>query len=234
MVILVLLASWACKKGEAVQGVKIQNPVFLPKISVGQFDSFLIDQHRLANQPAYAIAVVYKDKTIYRRFNGQLHGNRGGGKVNGESIFRIGSLSKGFSGILVAMLADKGLLNLNDPVAKYIPQLTLNSSVPGDSLRLWHILAHTTGLTEHAFSNLIEMGKSKQLLIKALNELKPRDITGQDYAYQNAAFSLIEDVIASVTGLSYNDALDAFIFKRLQMHHASSNFAGVQHNDHFV
>jgi hypothetical protein len=62
MVILVLLASWACKKGEAVQGVKIQNPVFLPKISVGQFDSFLIDQHRLANQPAYAIAVVYKDK----------------------------------------------------------------------------------------------------------------------------------------------------------------------------
>jgi beta-lactamase class C len=234
MVILVLLASWACKKGEAVQGVKIQNPVFLPKISVGQFDSFLIDQHRLANQPAYAIAVVYKDKTIYRRFNGQLHGNRGGGKVNGESIFRIGSLSKGFSGILVAMLADKGLLNLNDPVAKYIPQLTLNSSVPGDSLRLWHILAHTTGLTEHAFSNLIEMGKSKQLLIKALNELKPRDITGQDYAYQNAAFSLIEDVIASVTGLTYNDALDAFIFKRLQMHHASSNFAGVQHNDHFV
>jgi beta-lactamase class C len=77
-------------------------------------------------------------------------------------FFRIGSLSKGFSGILVAMLADKGLLNLNDPVAKYIPQLTLNSSVPGDSLRLWHILAHTTGLTEHAFSNLIEMGKSKQ------------------------------------------------------------------------
>jgi CubicO group peptidase (beta-lactamase class C family) len=73
-----------------------------------------------------------------------------------------------------------------------------------------------------------------KLLIKALNELKPRDITGQDYAYQNAAFSLIEDVIASVTGLTYNDALDAFIFKRLQMHHASSNFAGVQHNDHFV
>lgn len=232
--LLVLSTTWSCKKGEPIQVNKNQSPVLLPKISVGQLDSFLLDQHRQTSQPAYAIAVVYKDKTIYRRFNGQLHGNKGGGQVNGESIFRLGSLSKGFSGILAAMLADKGLIHLNDPVAKYIPQLTLTSSVPGDSLRLWHILAHTTGLTEHAYSNLIEMGKSKDLLIKALNELKPRDITGQDYAYQNAAFSLIEEVIASVTGLSYQDALDAFIFKRLHMHHASSDFASVAHNDHFV
>lgn len=237
IIVFVLFASFvlpACKKDKPIPGKTPKTTVLLPKISVGQLDSFLIDQHRQAAQPAYAIAIVYKGKTIYRKFNGQLHGNKGGGKVDGESIFRLGSVSKGFSGILAAMLADKGLIHLNDPVSKYIPQLTLKSSVPGDSLRLWHILAHTTGLTEHAFSNLIEMGKSKDLLIKALNELKPRDVTGQDYAYQNAAFSLIEEVIEEVTGLSYSDALDAFIFKRLGMQHASSDFASVAQNAHFV
>lgn len=234
VILLFFLVIQACKEGGPVQDEKHRQPVVSPKISLGQLDSFLIDQHRQASQPAYAIAIVYRDQTIYRKFNGQLHGNKGGGKVDGESIFRLGSVSKGFSGILAAMLADKGLINLNDPVSRYIPQLTLSSSVPGDSLRLWHILAHTTGLTEHAYSNLIEMGKSKDLLIKALNELKPRDVTGQDYAYQNAAFSLIEEVIAAVTGLSYNDALDAFIFKRLQMANASSDFASVGRNAHFV
>ncbi|MBK7223571.1 MAG: hypothetical protein IPH94_20390 [Saprospiraceae bacterium] len=70
MVISGFIHQLVLQRRSACPGYQKPKSSFLPQISVGQLDSFLIDQHRLASQPAYAIAVVYKDKTIYRRFNG--------------------------------------------------------------------------------------------------------------------------------------------------------------------
>lgn len=206
----------------------------IPKLDFKQLDATLDAEQRATPQPAFAIGVVYQGKVVYQRFNGNCRGKMGGGIIDEHSIFRIGSVSKGFAGILAALLADKNLLNLNDPVEKYIPDLKIKSSEPNDSLRIWHILSHSTGLTEHAFTNLIEMGSPREKVIQALSGLKARDIIGQDYAYQNATFSLIEDIIASVTGMTYKEALNAFIFRRLDMHTASADFDSIAQHPQFV
>jgi beta-lactamase class C len=137
--------------------------------------------------------------------------------IDSQTMFRIGSLSKGFAGILAAKLINLGKIKLNDPVQKYIPGFQLKAKQKTDSIRIWHILSHSTGLTEHAFSNLLDQEKDKATVMKALNKVMVRDSTGKVYAYQNACFSLIEEVIQSATGMSYAQALHQYIFKPLHM-----------------
>ena len=55
-----------------------------------------------------------------------------GGPINDESIFRIGSVSRVLP-VYWLQCWQKKLININDPVSKYIPELRLKSSVPGDS-----------------------------------------------------------------------------------------------------
>lgn len=232
---LCAFAMMSCRQSSTTTHVPATTPSnTAPSLDFSTLDDILNAEQKLSPQPAYAIGIVYRGHVVYQRFHGKIKGKFDGGPINDESIFRIGSVSKGFAGVLAAMLAEKKLININDPVSKYIPELRLKSSVPGDSLRIWHILSHSTGLTEHAFSNLIEMGTPKAKVIAALSTLKARDITGQDYAYQNAAYSLIEEVIAKVTGMTYKQALQAFIFQRLGMSHASADFDSIANNPHFV
>lgn len=137
--------------------------------------------------------------------------------IDSQTMFRIGSLSKGFAGILAAKLVNLGFIKLNDPVQKYIPEFQLKAKQKSDSIRIWHILSHSTGLTEHAFSNLLDQEKDKATVMKALNKVMVRDSTGKVYAYQNASFSLIEEVIQAATRMSYAEALQKYIFTPLHM-----------------
>ncbi|MBK8700798.1 MAG: beta-lactamase family protein [Saprospiraceae bacterium] len=167
--------------------------------------------------PSMSVAVVHLNRELFQFNRGQRRQGHKDGLVDDRSMYRIGSLSKGFSGILAAMLAERGMISLDDPVSKYIPEFTLKHSSPNDSIRIWHILSHATGLTEHAYTNLIELGKDKTTLIRALSSLDVRDSTGKSYAYQNASFSLIEEVIASVTNMSFEEALQTLLFNSLGM-----------------
>jgi beta-lactamase class C len=167
--------------------------------------------------PSVAICVLHHGKKLLVVLNGYKSIENKKDTIDINTMYRIGSLSKGFAGVLAAKLMNEGKFALFDPVSKYIPNFTLKSKPLKDTIRIWHILSHTTGLTEHAYTNLIEAGIGKEDLIKYLNKTYVRDSTGKRYAYQNAAFSLIEEVISSTTNLSYEDALYKYILHPLKM-----------------
>lgn len=187
------------------------------------FDTQILENIKKFDCPGVAVIVMQKDQVIFEKQYG-TKSKYTEDVIDASTVFRLGSVSKGFAGILAAILIDKNMIHLDDPLTLYIPELTIKAKSRDKILRVKHILTHSSGLTEHAYSNLVDENRSMETIISYLNKLTPRDSTGIAYAYQNAAFGLIEKVIESASGMTYAQALDFYIFSPLMMCNTSCTF----------
>lgn len=73
--------------------------------------------------------------------------------VTPETLFQIGSISKIFTTTLVMKLVQDGVLDLDAPVACYLPDLTLTASGTQDEVRLRHLVTHTSGVFGDHFAD---------------------------------------------------------------------------------
>ncbi|WP_372945877.1 serine hydrolase domain-containing protein [Muriicola sp.] len=121
-------------------------------------------------------------------------------KVDAHTIFRLGSLSKGFTGVLAAKLVEEGKLGWNDEVREYFPSFRLGTSANTDQVTLKNVLSHTSGAPYHSFTNLVEAGLSLDQIAGRFKEVKPISAPGTLYSYQNALFALSGAMMQQATG----------------------------------
>ncbi len=206
--------------------IAYKTPTYLEKF-VTAYAHYFEDEVRLTNTPGAAIVIV-KDSQIVLM---QCYGPRiVGGKdsIDENTVFRIGSLSKGFAGVLTGIMVQDKLLDWDDPVQQHYPDFTLRDRKQTARVRLWHLLSHTTGLPYHAFTNLIEKDFSIPHIVKDYFPKAPVcGKEGEFYAYQNVAVCVIEEVILQKTGKSYAQLLAEKIFFPAGMHQASSDFGSI-------
>lgn len=182
--------------------------------------------------PGVAVLVMKNDQVIFEKTYG-IRSRNSNDSITSASVFRLGSVSKGFAGILAAILIDKKVIGLDDPLVLYIPELKIKAKSKDQILRVKHVLTHSTGLTEHAYSNLVDDNRNMETIISYLNKLTPRDSTGKAYAYQNAAYGLIEKVVESATGMTYAQALDFYIFSPLSMCNTTCTFNELRYSENY-
>lgn len=144
-------------------------------------------------------------------------------KVDGETVFRLGSLSKGFASVLAANLKNEGKLSWDDKVIDYIPEFQLGDPANTAKIKIAHILSHTSGTPYHSYTNLVEAGLSVEAIAKRFNDVKPIAEPGDMYSYQNAMFSLSQEVLRKVTGKDTKTLLKERFFKPLGMTAISMN-----------
>ena len=150
-------------------------------------------------------------------------------KVDGETIFRLGSLSKGFTGVLAADLKDEGKLSWDDKVTDYIPEFQLGDPENTAKIKISHILSHTSGTPYHSYTNLVEAGLPMSKIATRFNEVNPISEPGAMYSYQNAIFALSQEVMHKATGKKINTLLDNRFFKPLCMYTVSMNHETLTH-----
>ena len=155
---------------------------------------------------------------------------KGTAKVNGETVFRLGSLSKGFAGVLAADLKNEGKIDWNDKVTDYIPEFKLGDRANTAKIKLSHILSHTTGTPYHSYTNLVEDGLTVAAIAKRFNDVKPIAQPGDMYSYQNAMFSLSQEVMLKTTGKDVKTLLRNRFFKPLGMSTVSMKYQSISHN----
>lgn len=193
-------------------------------------EAFLKDYHRyfedtmiLTMTPGAAVAIVKDSQVVF------LHGYgvRAEGSpepVDEHTVFRIGSLSKGFASILTGLVVEEGKLKWYDKVQGFIPDFNMKDPEQAKRLEVRHLLTQTTGLPYHAFSNLIERGFSVQYILQQYPLAKLAGKEGEYFSYQNAAYSLIEPILQSATGKPFNELLATKIFRPIGMQDASSDY----------
>jgi beta-lactamase class C len=143
--------------------------------------------------------------------------------IDTSTVFRIASVSKGFAGVLAALLAQEGRFGLTEPIAPYAPSFGFrNDSVR--SLTIQDVLGQRSGFVPNAYDNLIEAGRSRQDIYPRFAEIDPICSPGACYSYQNSIFSLIEDVVERSTAMPYPELVEQRLFGPLEMRHASLGY----------
>lgn len=149
--------------------------------------------------------------------------------VDEETIFRLGSLSKGFTGVLAADLKCEGKLDWSDKVSDYIPGFQLGDSNNSDHITLANILSHTSGTPYHSYTNLIEAGLPLTEIASRFKAVIPICKPGSMYSYQNAMFALSGEMMHQETGQDISTLLNTKFFKPLQMDHTSMDYETLAH-----
>lgn len=191
---------------------------------VDQFEAYMLEMHGQEPVPALAVAVVKDGQIVFERAWGVRSVDGGKQAIDERTVFRLASLSKGFAPVLAGIMVEKGRLNWSDPVVKYLPDFRLNDPQQTKVVNLEHVLSHTTGLPRHAYSNLLNMGRSYESILPMLREVALAHAPGVYYNYQNVAYSLSGDMIEKAGGKSYEELMSEYVLKPAGMLDASLGF----------
>ncbi|WP_245838936.1 serine hydrolase domain-containing protein [Maribacter sedimenticola] len=138
-------------------------------------------------------------------------------EVDGETLFRLGSISKGFTGILAANLNNEGILQLDDRVTTYLPDFKFGNQQNTQRIKIAHLLSHTTGTPYHSYTDLVEAGLPMSSISKKFSSIDPISVPGTQYSYQNAMFSVAQEVMLKATGNDIQTLLTNKFFEPLGM-----------------
>lgn len=153
------------------------------------------------------------------------------GNVAKDDLFQIGSLSKSFTGLLTLKLHEKGLLNLDDPVVKYLDWFEYKDKTVSDKITIKNLLYHTSGLTTKMGTECLKK-ENENNQTDLSNRLKLFELEANDpsiFRYSNLNYKFLGYIIESATKDSYGNVLNEEITKPLSM----SNTTGYV-TDNFV
>jgi CubicO group peptidase (beta-lactamase class C family) len=156
--------------------------------------------------------------------------------LNGDTVFEIGSITKVFTALLLADMAQRGELALNDPVAKYLPPEVKVPERAGRQITLLDLATHTSGLPGDP-SNISPQDPanpvadySVELLYAFLsNYTLTRDI-GSRYEYSNLGTSVLGQVVAHHSGMDY-DATSRVANSQTPRYDQHANLPQPRHED---
>lgn len=164
-----------------------------------------------SNAPGAAYLISYQGKTLE---------SGGVGKANLEwnlsntenTVFRLGSISKPITAIAILQLAERGKLNLDQPISIYAPDLPAHMG----AVSMRQILSHRSGLAEHAFDESLMPFIWQPMTTNKIIELqdgKPKDFEpGTEYAYVNFNYVIAAHIVEQITSQSFVDFANNEIF----------------------
>ncbi|NVK56759.1 MAG: beta-lactamase family protein [Alteromonadaceae bacterium] len=175
------------------------------------------------NIPGYAMVFYQQGKSPVIYVYGKTH--RGGEPITEDTVFRLASVSKTFTSVLMAKLVRQQQLNWNTPVTELSDTLGENGTLNPD-LALGHIVGQSSGFMPNAYDNLIEANYPLKRVLSQLAGLQPLCSPGECYTYQNALFGAIEEYFVS-RNTSYHRQLQEQILSPLGMQTASAGKGGL-------
>lgn len=200
-------------------------------------NSYLVNK----DLPSAAVGIVHGQEIVYQKRI--VRGSHEIGETD-QSIYNIASVAKPFVATAILMLEEEGKINLEAPINKYLPDIELNSKFTG-SITIEHLLTHTSGLpststaTDYEYINVDTTDNALQNHINSLSKLKLKFKPGKKYSYSNVGYEILGQIIAAVSGLSFDEFMETRIFQPLQLTRTSyllSNFQAQEiaqpHNAH--
>jgi CubicO group peptidase (beta-lactamase class C family) len=148
--------------------------------------------------------------------------------VNADTIYHWASNTKPFTGIAIMQLRDRGLLKLDDPVTKYLPELrgVHNKFGSMDEITIRHLMTHSAGFRGSTwpwdkgqdwepfepteYSQLVAMFPFTEILFKP----------GSKFSYSNPGIVFLGKIIEKLSGDDYEVYVDKNILKPLEMYHS--------------
>lgn len=140
--------------------------------------------------------------------------------IGPDSVFEVASTSKQFTAATVLVLADEGVLDLDEPLVTYLPKLRLRSTIT-----LRQCLQHVAGLPDYMTTNWLvgatdHAWMTEDHALRVLYSIVHTDFEpGTAWAYSNSGYLVAGAVVRAVTGRSLADVAKERVFEPLGMTH---------------
>jgi len=171
--------------------------------------------------PGLSVAIVHRDRPEWVAGLGKAD-VASGRATTAETLFRIGSVSKGFASLSILMLADQGKLSLDDPVHKLAPEVWFeNRWELSDPVRVVHLLEHTTGWDDIHLREWAKDAPGAMELREALDydhhSRTSRWRPGTRMAYCNSGPAVAAYIVETLTGQRFEDFVEQNLFRPIGM-----------------
>ncbi|MCX6620129.1 MAG: serine hydrolase, partial [Acidobacteria bacterium] len=168
--------------------------------------------------PGAALGIVKDGKLVFARGYGVRQLGQSA-KVDQYTLFGIASNSKAFTAAALGILATDGKLAFDDPVGKHLPAFQLHDPYVTREITVRDLLCHRGGLGLGAGDLLIwpDTDFTRDQVVAALRFVRPATSFRSKYAYNNLMFVVAGQVVAAVSGMSWDDFIRTRIFAPLEM-----------------
>jgi putative pyoverdin transport system ATP-binding/permease protein len=176
--------------------------------------------------PGLTLVILRPDQPDYIKGFG-IADNDTEAPVTEETLFEIASCSKSYTGLAAAIVLQQGLINLKDPVTKYLPYFKPTFEGEPQEITLEQFLHHTSGFPFSAVQ-FIPLEDEENALEKTVRNLKDRELEfkpGTRFNYATVNYDVIGHVIEKVTGMSYEEFMKKNVFDPLGL---SQTFVGMK------
>ena len=140
--------------------------------------------------------------------------------VTPDTVFRIASMTKSFTAMAILKLRDDGKLSLDEPAAKYVPELANLPYPTTDSqvLTIRHLLTHSEGFPEDNPWGDRQLAQSDQTMRTWMRAGIPFSTSpGTAFEYSNYGFAILGQIVAKASGRPYTDYVRDNILRPLGM-----------------
>lgn len=136
-----------------------------------------------------------------------------------DTKFRLGSITKQFTALLIVKLAEEGKLKLDVPITTYLPDYPKEN---GDIITIHNLLTHTSGIPNYTNAPNFLRDKAKNPytpadFVKTFDKLPLDFKPGEKFNYSNSGYFLLGYIIEKITGKTYEQYLQETIFTPLKM-----------------
>ncbi|HRH64680.1 MAG TPA: serine hydrolase domain-containing protein [Bacteroidia bacterium] len=179
------------------------------------FDKMLSEQYK-SNETGATALVARNGRILYKKAFGMANLEYAI-PMQVDNVFRIGSITKQFTAVVILQLMEQGKLNLQDDITRFIPDYPTH----GHTITIEHLLTHTSGI--RSYTDMKDFEEKMSLDLKPgelINHFKnePMEFApGTKWNYSNSGYFLLGYIIEKITGKTYAHYVEENIFKPLGM-----------------
>jgi CubicO group peptidase (beta-lactamase class C family) len=141
--------------------------------------------------------------------------------VTGNTLYAVGSLTKAMTAVAIMQLRDRGLLDLGDPVQKYLPWFRLADESASSQITIYDLLTHTSGIPSDAdvsvFRGLKPDDTSIEAGVRALRSVRMDGPPGAHFEYSHMNYAVLGLIVEKVSGQPFDDYIKSNILQPLGM-----------------
>jgi CubicO group peptidase (beta-lactamase class C family) len=189
-----------------------------------QIDGVVTEEIEAGHLPGAVVLVGRGNTVLYHKAFGLEVAEPFREPMQKDTVFDMASLTKPIAtATAVMILVDRGKIDVNDYVSKYLPAFACNGK---EQARIRHLLTHTSGLPAYTDANSLRtrFGEScPDQVIETICGLKAQSTPGEQFRYSCLGYITLARIVKIVTGQGIDEFSRAGIFMPLRMKHTGFN-----------
>jgi len=195
-----------------------------------QVDSIVASALELVPQAGIAVAVVQDGEVLFQKGYG-VRSIETGEPVDEHTLFSIASNSKAFTAAALAILVDEGKLNWDDRVIDHVPEFRMYDPYVTAHFTIVDLLTHRSGLGLGAGDLMIFPDGSDFTIDDVLSSFQYQEPVSDfrtKYDYDNLLYIVAGEVVARISGKSWEEFIEERMMAPLGMHHSAASYSRIR------